>query len=122
MAIGWPSVGENPPLVTRPTDNLEAYNLYLKGRHSYLKFTGTALEKGLECFTQALAVEPAYAQAHSGIALNQPPRRKQRGMSSDVAFLVYRGKPRGMHPQEIQGRLVSRRRLVHGLRLAQAAR
>ena len=57
------------PLVTRPTDNLEAYTLVLKGRYYFTKASGTALEKGLECFTQALAVEPAYAQAHAGIGM-----------------------------------------------------
>ena len=62
---------QDAPLVTRPTDNLEAYTLVLKGRYYFTKMTGTALEKGLECFTQALAVEPAYAQAHAGIALVQ---------------------------------------------------
>ena len=33
--------------------------------------TGTAVEKGLECFTQAVVVEPTYAQAHAGITLTQ---------------------------------------------------
>ena len=33
-----------------------------------MRSTGPALEKSRECFTQALAVEPAYAQAHTGIA------------------------------------------------------
>ena len=62
---------QDAPLVTRPTDNLEAYTLVLKGRYYFTKMSGTALEKGLECFTQALAVEPNYAQAHAGIALVQ---------------------------------------------------
>ena len=62
---------QDAPLVTRPTDHLEAYTLVLKGRYYFAKMSGTALEKGLECFTQALAVDPAYAQAHAGIALVQ---------------------------------------------------
>ena len=57
------------PLVAGPTENLEAYNLVLKGRYRSLGTTGPALEKSLECFTQALAVEPTYAQAHAGIAM-----------------------------------------------------
>ena len=55
------------PVIKRPTANLEAYNLVLKGRYHMVKLTGPALEKSLECFTKALAVEPAYAQAHAGI-------------------------------------------------------
>ena len=59
---------QDAPKVMRPTDNLEAYNLFLKGRHHHKRMTGPALEHSLECFTQALAVEPSYAQAHAGIA------------------------------------------------------
>ena len=40
--------GQEVPVITRPTDTLEAYNLYLKGRYYQLKLTGAALEKGLE--------------------------------------------------------------------------
>ena len=56
------------PLVRKPTDNLEAYNLVLQGRYYSVRATGPALEKSLACFTQAVAVEPTYAQAHAGIA------------------------------------------------------
>ena len=61
-------------LVQRPTDNLEAYNLYLKGRYHLVRSSRAALEKSLEFFTQALAVEPSYAQAHAGIAMVQTSR------------------------------------------------
>ena len=56
------------PLIERPTDNLEAYNLCLKGRYYLVRFTRATLEKGLECFTQAVALDPTYAQAHAGLA------------------------------------------------------
>ena len=55
-------------MVTKPTDNLDAYNLYLKGRYFVPRLRAGGLEKGLEYFTQALALEPNYAQAHAGIA------------------------------------------------------
>ena len=56
------------PLVKRSTDNLEAYNLYLQGRYYHRKVTGPSLDKGIERYTEALALEPAYAQAQAGIA------------------------------------------------------
>ena len=56
------------PLVTRPTDNLEAYNLVLKGRYHRVKLTAKAIEQSLQCFTQALAIAPDYAAAHAGVA------------------------------------------------------
>ena len=62
---------QDVPVIERPTGNLEAYHLVLKGRYHALKLTKPALERGLECFTQALVLEPAYAQAHAGIATIQ---------------------------------------------------
>ena len=38
------------PLVKRPTDNLEAYNLALQGRYYLQKVTGPSLEKALACY------------------------------------------------------------------------
>ena len=60
--------GADAPLVKRPTDNVEAYNLILQGRYHLLRATEAALEKSLACFTQALALEPTYALAQAGIA------------------------------------------------------
>ena len=62
---------QDAPLVKGSTDNIEAYTLVLKGRYHVQKLTREGFEKGLECFTQALVVEPTYAQAHAGIALIQ---------------------------------------------------
>ena len=62
---------QQAPVIKRPTDNLEAYNLYLKGRYHFLRMTGSSFEKSLECFTQAFAVEPTYAQAHALAGLVQ---------------------------------------------------
>ena len=59
------------PLIKGATDNLEAYNLVLEGRYHRLRMTEPALKKSIECFKQALALEPSYAQAHAGIARTQ---------------------------------------------------
>ena len=63
---------KDAPIVTRPTENLAAYNLVLKGRHYFGR--GVGLEKALECLTQAVGVDPAYAEAHAGVALIQTMR------------------------------------------------
>ena len=60
--------GTDTLLVKRPTDNVEAYNLVLQGRYHANRTTRAASEKAIECFTQALALEPTYAQAQAGIA------------------------------------------------------
>lgn len=55
------------PLVQPPTENLEAYHLYLKGRHLWNK-RGAGLRAGLELFEQALQLDPDYALAQAGVA------------------------------------------------------
>ncbi|UCC83473.1 MAG: tetratricopeptide repeat protein, partial [Gemmatimonadota bacterium] len=54
-------------LVRPPTVNLEAYDLYLKGRY-FVNQGGEGPAKGLECFQQALACDPEYGLAHAGVA------------------------------------------------------
>ena len=56
------------PTVGRPTDNLDAYNLCLEGRFHFMRATGPAFEKSLECFTRALTLDPTYARAYAGVA------------------------------------------------------
>jgi serine/threonine protein kinase/tetratricopeptide (TPR) repeat protein len=60
-------VGEEP-LVVPTTTNLEAYTLYLRGRFLVNKYNDPDLRKAIETFEQALAKDPAYAQALAGIA------------------------------------------------------
>lgn len=55
-------------VLKRYTDNTEAYQLYLKGRFHYGKFTEASWRKAIEYFEQALALEPDYAPAYAGIA------------------------------------------------------
>jgi serine/threonine-protein kinase len=55
--------------IVRPgTEDLEAYNLYLKGRHHWSKRTAPELEKGIELFKQAIAIDETYALAWAGLA------------------------------------------------------
>ena len=51
----------------KPTENLEAYNLYLKGRF-FWNLRTRDLKKAIDLFQQAIALDPAYAAAYSGVA------------------------------------------------------
>ncbi|MGE0811850.1 MAG: winged helix-turn-helix domain-containing protein [Vicinamibacterales bacterium] len=51
----------------RPVD-LEAYQLHLKGRHYLLQLSQEGMAKARACFEQALAIDPAFAAAHSALA------------------------------------------------------
>lgn len=52
----------------RPTANLEAYNLYLKGRWFWNKWTDADIEKGMEYFEKAIELDPEFALAYAGLA------------------------------------------------------
>ena len=56
------------PLVKRPTDDLEAYNLYLKGRYYWSRRYKGFFDKAVECFEQAIAQDPSCAPAQAGLA------------------------------------------------------
>jgi serine/threonine protein kinase/pimeloyl-ACP methyl ester carboxylesterase/tetratricopeptide (TPR) repeat protein len=59
---------EQKRVTRRYTDNVEAYQLYLKGQFEANKFTPEGLQKGIEYFNQAIAVDPAYALTYAGLA------------------------------------------------------
>ena len=54
-------------LASRPTDNPEAHQLYLKGRYFWNKRTTPNLQKAIEYFQQAIDLDPQYALAYAGL-------------------------------------------------------
>ena len=52
-------------LVKVPTQNLEAYTLFLKGLHFHNKITPNDAKKAIECFEKAITLEPDYAHAYA---------------------------------------------------------
>ena len=59
---------EKNAITAQPTQNTEAYQLYLKGRFFWNKRTGQNLNKAADYFNQAIAVDPNYALAYVGLA------------------------------------------------------
>jgi len=59
---------EKERLAKRPERSREAYAAYLTGRFFWNERTGAGLKKGLDYFQQAIAIDPSYAEAYSGIA------------------------------------------------------
>jgi TolB-like protein/Tfp pilus assembly protein PilF len=62
------SEDEQKRLTKRYTDNTEAYQLYLKGRFYWNKYTDDGFRKSIEYFKQAVEKDPNYALAYSGLA------------------------------------------------------
>jgi serine/threonine-protein kinase len=55
-------------VLKKPTDNLEAYSFYLKGRYFWNNQTDEDLLRGVDFFQQAIDRDPNYALAYSGLA------------------------------------------------------
>jgi tetratricopeptide (TPR) repeat protein len=61
------SAGPGQRLVKAATADMEAYQWYLKGR-ALLYRRGTWIARALECFQQAVELDPRYADAWAGLA------------------------------------------------------
>ena len=59
---------EKKKLEQKPTEDSEAYNLYLKGRFYWNERTKNGLERATKCFTEATKRDPNFARAYSGLA------------------------------------------------------
>ncbi len=56
------------PTPKRYTDNVHAYQLYLKGRYAWNKRTAEGIVEAIRYFEAAIAEDPAYALAYTGLA------------------------------------------------------
>jgi TolB-like protein/Tfp pilus assembly protein PilF len=62
---------EKTGVLKHHTEHLEAYNLYMKGNHSWQKMTCEGFKKARKNFENALLVDPEYALAYVGLAAVQ---------------------------------------------------
>ena len=65
---------EKGRLAKRYTDNLEAYNLYLKGVFFRNQLTDEGLKKSIQYFQRAIELDSRYALAYAGEASSYAPR------------------------------------------------
>jgi serine/threonine protein kinase/Tfp pilus assembly protein PilF len=61
-------LGDAAQAVERPTENTDAYQLYLKGRHYWHQRSPSTLRLAMQCFEQAIKLDPEYALAYAGLA------------------------------------------------------
>jgi TolB-like protein/Tfp pilus assembly protein PilF len=55
-------------LVKVPTENIDAYNLYLKGLFYWNKWTPEFIHKAIKCFEEALEISPGFALVYSRLS------------------------------------------------------
>ncbi|MBC7897687.1 MAG: protein kinase [Cytophagaceae bacterium] len=54
-------------LARKPTDDIEAYHLYLLGRHYYNKVTAADFQRAVDHYRRAIERDPGYARAYAAI-------------------------------------------------------
>ncbi|HUP02197.1 MAG TPA: adenylate/guanylate cyclase domain-containing protein [Gemmatimonadota bacterium] len=59
---------EKARIAEQPTENVEAYQWFLKGRYFLAKRTEEALRQAIDQFRQAVKADPSFAQAWAGLA------------------------------------------------------
>jgi len=59
---------ESRRLSRRPTQNLDAYDLYLRGRFHWNRRTEAGLSKSIDLLRRAVGLDPGFALAHAGLA------------------------------------------------------
>jgi adenylate cyclase len=62
------AVDESQSIARKPTENLGAYQLYLRGRFELGGLSEESEKKALSYFAQAIILDPKYARAHAGLA------------------------------------------------------
>src|SRR6185369_8946694 len=55
-------------LTEKATANIEAYNLYLRGRYFWNRYSKDWVLKSIDCFKQAIMIDSQYALAYCGMA------------------------------------------------------
>lgn len=54
-------------LIEAPTKNIEAYDLYLKGRHQHLMWDGQGMVNSIALYEQCLTIDPSFALPYFGL-------------------------------------------------------
>lgn len=55
-------------LIKEPTHNIEAYDLYLKGRYQHLMWDGPGIANAIELYEQCVSIDPSFALPYFGLA------------------------------------------------------
>jgi adenylate cyclase len=75
---------EKAKLSEKPTENIVAYNIYLKGREEYNTYEPEAMKRAIAYFKEAIALDPSFGLAYAGLADTY-----NMGGPMTLAFLSY---------------------------------
>jgi len=94
---------EMASLERRPTDNLEAFELYTRARSEFYKYTPEGNAAATELYERALAMDENYALALAGLSMSQT-QNFNSGWSQDETWLT-RGEASARRALEIDPQL-----------------
>jgi len=80
------SGSEHRAIAARPTENMEAHELYLRGRYFAGKRTADDLHRAIDYYNQALAKDPNYALAYAGLANSYVFLQEYSNLTATEAF------------------------------------
>jgi adenylate cyclase len=80
------SPDEKTRIHKEPTSDLQAYQLYLQGRHCFIRFTPEGMRKAIEYFERAIQRDPNYALAYAGVALADTELAEAGALRPDEAY------------------------------------
>jgi serine/threonine-protein kinase len=84
------SVDERTRIRREPTNDLQAYQLYLQGRHCLVRYTSEGMRKGIWYFERAIELDPRYALAHIGVAFAYAELGETGSMEAEQAYPLAR--------------------------------
>lgn len=62
------ALGTDETFVSRPTDNIDAYQHYLRGRHAWQRRGEQNIREAIESFQKAIQLDPGFGRAFSSLA------------------------------------------------------
>jgi len=84
------SVDERTRIRNEPTHDLQAYQLYLQGRHCLVRYTAEGMRKAIWYFEKAIELDRRYALAHIGVAFAYAELGETGAMEPDQAYPLAR--------------------------------
>jgi serine/threonine protein kinase/Tfp pilus assembly protein PilF len=79
------SIDEQIRIRKEPTSDLQAYQLYLQGRHWLVKYTGASMHRAIAYFQRAIARDPEYALAYASVAVTYAEMGEVGELAPDVS-------------------------------------
>jgi serine/threonine protein kinase len=80
------SPDEKTRIHKEPTSDLQAYHLYLQGRHFFIRYTPEGMRGSIGYFEQAIARDPSYALAYAAAAAAYVELGESGALAPDQAY------------------------------------